>query len=334
MLVTLSVVPSTRIAAVDLTCRGPTRDAATAATATQAASADERTALPLQAPSWLVLFGRGRLRGSTRAYRKPILALSRSRRVRPVDKLRRTRSNASLREHAKRPAGRPPRRCSDRWPSGATPRGLQLAQRGEPRERLALELADALARQIELVADRLERPRLALEAEAQLEDPPLALRERVERLAGRPGGAATPRPRRTGRRPRGRRTGRRARPRRPRRRSGSARPTPARRRAPRRRAGSAGRSPRRARPSSPRGRARPRAAARRGRASAAARRRAPARGSCARGWRRRAAPTAGSTRSRTSRTCSRGASRTSRRRGSARAFPPGSGPGTGRPSPR
>ena len=32
------------------------------------------------------------------------------------------------------------------------------------------------------MADRLERPRLALEAEPQLEDPSLALRERVERL--------------------------------------------------------------------------------------------------------------------------------------------------------
>src|SRR5581483_4965480 len=43
--------------------------------------------------------------------------------------------------------------------------------------------ADALAREIELVADRLERPGLALEAEAQLQDPPLPLRERVERAA-------------------------------------------------------------------------------------------------------------------------------------------------------
>src|SRR4051794_12336972 len=59
----------------------------------------------------------------------------------------------------------------------------QLAECREPRERLALELADALARQVELVADRLERPRLALEAEPQLEDAPLALGERVERPA-------------------------------------------------------------------------------------------------------------------------------------------------------
>ena len=58
-----------------------------------------------------------------------------------------------------------------------------VAQRREPRERLALELAHALARQVELVADRLERPRLAVEPEAELEDPPLALGERVERLA-------------------------------------------------------------------------------------------------------------------------------------------------------
>src|SRR5581483_3513280 len=60
---------------------------------------------------------------------------------------------------------------------------LEVAQRGEPSESLALELADALARQVELVADRLQRPRLALEAEPQLEDPPLALGQRVERLA-------------------------------------------------------------------------------------------------------------------------------------------------------
>src|ERR671935_2440922 len=59
----------------------------------------------------------------------------------------------------------------------------QVAQRAEPGERLALELADALPRQVELVPDRLERPRLALEAEPQLEDAPLALGKRVERLA-------------------------------------------------------------------------------------------------------------------------------------------------------
>src|ERR671936_237468 len=59
--------------------------------------------------------------------------------------------------------------------------GDEVAQRAEPGERLALELPDALARQVELVADRLERPRLALEAEPQLEDPPLALRQRVQR---------------------------------------------------------------------------------------------------------------------------------------------------------
>jgi hypothetical protein len=52
----------------------------------------------------------------------------------------------------------------------------EVAQRAEPGERLTLELADPLPRQVELVPDRLERPRLALEAEAQLEDPPLTLR--------------------------------------------------------------------------------------------------------------------------------------------------------------
>src|SRR6266516_1567185 len=58
--------------------------------------------------------------------------------------------------------------------------GLELAQRGQPRQRLALELPDALAGQVELVADRLERPRLALEAEAQLEDAPFPLGQGVE----------------------------------------------------------------------------------------------------------------------------------------------------------
>ena len=57
----------------------------------------------------------------------------------------------------------------------------ELAQCREPRQRLALELAYTLARQIELVADRLERPRLALEAEPQLQDPPLPFGQRIER---------------------------------------------------------------------------------------------------------------------------------------------------------
>src|SRR5919201_2653435 len=57
----------------------------------------------------------------------------------------------------------------------------QVAQRAEPGERLALELADALPRQVDLVPDRLERPRLALKAEPKLEDPPLPLRKGVER---------------------------------------------------------------------------------------------------------------------------------------------------------
>src|SRR4051794_27774793 len=57
----------------------------------------------------------------------------------------------------------------------------QVAQSAEPCECLAFELPDALARQVELVADRLERPRLAFEAETQLEDPPLAFWEGVER---------------------------------------------------------------------------------------------------------------------------------------------------------
>src|SRR3954463_1957888 len=70
----------------------------------------------------------------------------------------------------------------------------QISERAEPCESLALELPDALARQVELVADRLERPRLALEAEPQLEDPPLALGQRVERLWDAPPSKAPPRP--------------------------------------------------------------------------------------------------------------------------------------------
>src|SRR3954462_1584155 len=45
----------------------------------------------------------------------------------------------------------------------------------EPRKSVALELPDALARQAELLADRLERGRLGLEAEAELDDAPLTL---------------------------------------------------------------------------------------------------------------------------------------------------------------
>ena len=45
---------------------------------------------------------------------------------------------------------------------------------------MALELSDTLARQIEFVADRLQRPRLALEAEPQLQDAALSLGQRVE----------------------------------------------------------------------------------------------------------------------------------------------------------
>ena len=46
----------------------------------------------------------------------------------------------------------------------------EVAKRRETLQRLALELAHALPREPELVADRLERPRVALEAEAELED--------------------------------------------------------------------------------------------------------------------------------------------------------------------
>src|SRR5437588_648172 len=57
------------------------------------------------------------------------------------------------------------------WTAAEAVAELQL----EPRQGVALELADALARQAELLADRLERGRLGLEAEAELDDPPLPL---------------------------------------------------------------------------------------------------------------------------------------------------------------
>src|SRR5207253_4789955 len=67
-------------------------------------------------------------------------------------------------------------------PAAAGPRQAGApAQRRGRRNPLPLELPDALARQVELVPDRFERPRLALEPEPQLEDPPLALGKRVER---------------------------------------------------------------------------------------------------------------------------------------------------------
>src|SRR4051794_31880735 len=61
--------------------------------------------------------------------------------------------------------------------------GDHVPEGGKACERLALQLPHPLASQVELVADRLERPRFAVEAEAQLEDAPLALGERIERLA-------------------------------------------------------------------------------------------------------------------------------------------------------
>src|SRR5262249_16883788 len=45
------------------------------------------------------------------------------------------------------------------------------------------ELPHPLASEVELVADGLQRPRLALEPESELEDPAFALGQRVKRLA-------------------------------------------------------------------------------------------------------------------------------------------------------
>src|SRR5258705_12593759 len=48
-------------------------------------------------------------------------------------------------------------------------------------QRLALELPDALTGEAELLADRLERRGLTREAEAELDDPPLPLRQLGDR---------------------------------------------------------------------------------------------------------------------------------------------------------
>src|SRR6266508_4357370 len=78
-----------------------------------------------------------------------------------------------------RTARRPPS-CPIRYSRLLRGERDQVSQRREPGESLALELTNALARQIELVADRLERPRLAFEAEAELEDAALPLGQGVQ----------------------------------------------------------------------------------------------------------------------------------------------------------
>src|SRR5215216_1606957 len=63
---------------------------------------------------------------------------------------------------------------------------LRLGEALQLLERLVLDLADALARDVERPPDLVERARvLAAEAVAQLEHAPLAVREVLERLAQR-----------------------------------------------------------------------------------------------------------------------------------------------------
>src|SRR3954452_6748142 len=63
---------------------------------------------------------------------------------------------------------------------------LGLRERLQLLERLVLDLADALARDVERSPDLVERARvLPAEAVAQLEHPPLAIREVLERLTQR-----------------------------------------------------------------------------------------------------------------------------------------------------
>ena len=89
------------------------------------------------------------------------------------------RSGEAARQHVPsqraRPAVSGPRRGVVPMSSSGGEAG-EIAQRGEARQCLALELPHALPREVELVTDRLERPRLALEPETQLEDPALTLR--------------------------------------------------------------------------------------------------------------------------------------------------------------
>src|SRR5207248_5671711 len=62
---------------------------------------------------------------------------------------------------------------------------LHAQLRLEPSHGVALELAYPLAGEAELLADRVERPGLALEAEPQLENSRLALAELGDRRADR-----------------------------------------------------------------------------------------------------------------------------------------------------
>src|SRR5919197_819020 len=70
---------------------------------------------------------------------------------------------------------------SSRGVSGDVADALSVGERAELLQALVLDLPDALARDVECAADRVERPRLlAVEAVAKLEHPPLALGERAE----------------------------------------------------------------------------------------------------------------------------------------------------------
>ena len=192
--------------------------------------------------------------------------------------------------------------------------GLHLAQGREAPERLELDLADPLAGEPKPAADLLERLRLGVvEAVAEHQHLPLALVQRGERRRA-PASGARPRPppRAAGRRRRRSRRTRRPPVRRP---AGRGRRRRARRPAPRSPAGAAGRLLGDLLERRLTSELRPEGAARRGSSSACARRCGRASGSSGPCRRAPARPPGGSTRSRTSRTCSRGASRTSRPRG-------------------
>ena len=100
-------------------------------------------------------------------------------------------SGARLRRRPAPPAGRRSRPGT----SGDVAQLRGEGERAELLQALVLDLPDPLARHVERAADLVQRPRLlAVEAVAQLEHAPLAVRERVAGSCGAPRSASSPPP--------------------------------------------------------------------------------------------------------------------------------------------